>query len=75
MILVSLKNVGMGMFTKSCFTLKADSTIILRISAVFDRLKKTIEGECDMLKVSTIIDKISNLILKGNIMVSEEGTR
>ena len=39
--------------------------MFLRGFAVFDRLEDTIESECELVKVNSIVDKVLELILKG----------
>ena len=59
-------------FAESCYTLEGDSAIILRGSAVFDRLEESIEGECNITKVQFVVDKALDLILTGKRIVTEK---
>ena len=58
-------------FAESCYTLEGDSDIILRGSAVFDRLEESIEGECHFTRVQFVVDKALDLILTGKRIVTE----
>ena len=59
-------------FAESCYTLEGDSAMILRGSAVFERLEETIGAECPLVKVNQIINSVLLLISQNRDIVSKK---
>ena len=59
-------------FAESCYTLEGDSAMILRGSAVFERLEATIGNKCPLVKVHNVVDKALELILKSKALASQK---
>ena len=59
-------------FSESCCTLRGDSVMIMRVSAVFERLEATIGNKCPLVKVHNVVDKALELILKSKALASQK---
>ena len=59
-------------FAGSCYTLEGDSAMILRGSAMFERLEATIGNKCPLVKVHNVVDKALDLILKSKALASQK---
>ena len=59
-------------FAESCYTLEGDSAMVLRGSAVFERLETTIVKECPLDNVHKVIDRVVELINKSKTLVSQK---
>ena len=59
-------------FAESCYNLEGDSAIILKDSAVFERLETTIGTVFPLGKVHKIVDKVLELIMKSKTLVFQK---
>ena len=60
------------LFAESCYTLEGDSSMIIRGSAVSERLEENIGIECPLIKVNDILDRVLQLISQNRDRVSKK---